>query len=152
MSIQMYGWCGKIARIHLTDQSWRVEVPDLNVLKSFIGGRGLAGYYIRKKITLDWNHPDMPLLLFTGPLVNTRSPTSGRMTIMSRSPLTGAVGDSSVGGSFGFQLKKAGFDGIIITGKSDRLCGIEIKDNDIHISDASHLKGRETGDVQCFSP
>jgi aldehyde:ferredoxin oxidoreductase len=147
MSIQMYGWCGKIARIHLTDPSWRVEVPDLNVLKTFIGGRGLAGYYIRKKITLDWNHPDMPLLLFAGPLVNTRSPTSGRMTIMSRSPLTGAVGDSSVGGSFGFQLKKAGFDGIIITGKSDRLCGIEIKDNNIHISDASHLKSRETGDV-----
>ena len=147
MGIQMYGWCGKIARIHLTDQSWCVEVPDLKVLKTFIGGRGLAGYYIRKKITLDWNHPDMPLLLFAGPLVNTRSPTSGRMTIMSRSPLTGAVGDSSVGGSFGFQLKKAGFDGIIITGKSDRLCGIEIKDNNIHISDASHLKGRKTGDV-----
>jgi aldehyde:ferredoxin oxidoreductase len=147
MSIQMYGWCGKIARIHLTDQSWCVEVPDLNVLKTFIGGRGLAGYYIRKKITLDWNHPDMPILLFAGPLVNTRSPTSGRMTIMSRSPLTGTVGDSSVGGSFGFQLKKAGFDGIIITGKSDRLCGIEIKDNNIHISDASQLNGRETGDV-----
>ena len=147
MSIQMYGWCGKIVRIHLTDQSWRIEVPDLNILKTFIGGRGLAGYYIRKKITLDWNHPDMPLLLFAGPLVNTRSPTSGRMTIMSRSPLTGAVGDSSVGGSFGFHLKKAGFDGIIITGKSDRLCGIEINDNNIHISDASHLKSRETGDV-----
>jgi aldehyde:ferredoxin oxidoreductase len=147
MNNQMYGWCGKIARIHLTDQSWRVEVPDLNVLKMFIGGRGLAGYYLRKKITLDWNQPDMPFLLFAGPLVNTRSPTSGRMTIMSRSPLTGAVGDSSVGGSFGFQLKKAGFDGIIITGKSLSLCGIEIKDNSIHISDASHLKGRGTGEI-----
>jgi len=147
MSNQMYGWCGKIARIHLADQSWRIDIPDLNVLKNFIGGRGLAGYYIRQKITLDWHHPDMPLLLFAGPLVNTLSPTSGRMTIMSRSPLTGAIGDSSVGGSFGFQLKKAGFDGIIITGKSERLCGIEIKNNNIHISDASHLKGRGIGDV-----
>jgi aldehyde:ferredoxin oxidoreductase len=147
MSIQMYGWCGNIARIHLSDRSCRVEIPDLNVLKTFIGGRGLAGYYIRKKITLDWHHPDMPLLLFAGPLVNTRSPTSGRMTIMSRSPLTGAVGDSSVGGSFGFQLKKAGFDGIIITGTSDRLCGIEIKNSNIHIADASHLKGRKTDET-----
>lgn len=143
----MYGWCGKIARINLTDRTCRVEIPDLSVLKTFIGGRGLAGYYIRKKITLDWNHLDMPILLFAGPLVHTRSPTSGRMTIMSRSPLTGTVGDSSVGGSFGFQLKKAGFDGIVITGKSDRLCGIEIKDNDIQILNASHLKGRKTGDV-----
>jgi aldehyde:ferredoxin oxidoreductase len=150
MSNQMNGWCGKIARIHLTDQSWHIEVPDLNVLKMFIGGRGLAGYYLSKKITLDWGHPDMPLLLFAGPLVNTRSPTSGRMTMMSRSPLTGAVGDSSVGGTFGFQLKKAGFDGIIITGKSHRLCGIEIKDSTIRISDASHLKGRETGEVHSF--
>lgn len=41
----MCGWCGKIVRIHLTDPSWRVEVPDLNVLQTFIGGRGLAGYY-----------------------------------------------------------------------------------------------------------
>ena len=42
MSVQMYGWCGKIVRIHLTDPSWRVEVPDLNVLQTFIGGRGPA--------------------------------------------------------------------------------------------------------------
>jgi len=139
----MHGWHDKIARIDLTNRSWRTEIPDFDILTKFIGGRGLAGYYIRKKITLNWNHPDMPLLLFAGPLVNTRSPTSGRMTIMSRSPQTGAVGDSSVGGSLGFQLKKAGFDGIVISGKSSKLCGIEILDNDIRITDASHLKGRE---------
>jgi aldehyde:ferredoxin oxidoreductase len=143
----MHGWHGKIARVDLTRRSWRIEVPDIDILKKFIGGRGLAGFYIRKKITLNWNHPEMPLLLFTGPLVNTRSPTSGRMTIMSRSPLTGAVGDASVGGSLGFQLKKAGFDGIIISGTSSRLCGIEITDNEIKIIDASHLEGREISDV-----
>jgi len=139
----MHGWHGKIARIDLTSRSWRTEIPDVDILMKFIGGRGLAGYYIRKKITLNWNHPEMPLLLFTGPLVNTRSPTSGRMTLMSRSPLTGAVGDSSVGGSLGFQLKKAGFDGIVISGKSRNLCGVEILDNDIRITDASPLKGCE---------
>ena len=139
----MYGWHGKIARIDLTQRSWRAEVPDIGILKTFIGGRGLAGFYMRTSITLEWNHPQMPLLLFTGPLVNTRSPTSGRMTMMSRSPLTGTVGDASVGGSFGFQLKKAGFDGIIVSGKSSRLCGIEITDNDIRIVDASPFEGRE---------
>ncbi len=143
----MHGWHGKIAMINLTRRSWRVEVPEIDVLKKFIGGRGLAGFYIRDNITLNWDHPQMPLLLFTGPLVNTRSPTSGRMTIMSRSPLTGAIGDASVGGSLGFQLKKSGFDGIIITGKSSRLCGIEMTDNDIKIVDASHLKAREVGHV-----
>jgi len=143
----MYGWCGKIARINLSDQTWSVETVDPEILKKFIGGRGLAGYYLRKRITHHWDDPDMPLLIFTGPLVNTRSPTSGRMTIMSRSPLTGTVGDSSVGGSFGTELKKAGFDGIIITGKSHTLAGIEILNASIRITDAGHLAGRQTGYV-----
>ncbi len=143
----MYGWCGKIARINLSDQTGWVDTADPDILKTFIGGRGLSGYYLREKITLDWNHPDMPLLFFAGPLVNTRSPTSGRMTIMSRSPLTGTVGDSSVGGSFAHQLKKAGFDGIIITGKSETLCGIEIRDQTIRIVDAAHFAGRKIGEV-----
>jgi aldehyde:ferredoxin oxidoreductase len=147
MGITMYGWCGKIARINLCDHTWTIETVDLKILKKFIGGRGLAGYYLGKKITLNWDDPDMPLLIFTGPLVNTRSPTSGRMTIMSRSPLTGTVGDSSVGGSFGTELKKAGFDGIIITGKHHTLSGIEIFNASIHIIDAIHLSGRQTGYV-----
>ncbi len=146
----MYGWCEKIARINLSDQTGCVDTADPDILKAFIGGRGLSGYYLREKITLDWNHPDMPLLFFAGPLVNTRSPTSGRMTIMSRSPLTGTVGDSSVGGSFAHQLKKAGFDGIIITGKSETLCGIEIQDRTIRIVDAAHFAGRKIGEVHSF--
>jgi aldehyde:ferredoxin oxidoreductase len=143
----MYGWCGKIVKINLCDHTWDIERVDPEILKKFIGGRGLAGYYLGKKITLGWDDPDMPLLIFTGPLVNTRSPTSGRMTIMSRSPLTGTVGDSSVGGSFGTELKKAGFDGIIIIGKSPTLSGIEIFNASIHITDAGHLAGRQTGYV-----
>ena len=143
----MYGWCGKIARINLSDQTWSVQTADPDILKKFIGGRGLAGYYLSKRITLNWDDPDMPLLIFTGPLVNTRSPTSGRMTIMSRSPLTGTVGDSSVGGSFGTELKKAGFDGIIITGKSNTLSGIEILNASIRVTDARRLAGRQTGYV-----
>jgi len=143
----MYGWCGKIAKINLCDHTWDIERVDPEILKKFIGGRGLAGYYLGKKITLGWDDPDMPLLIFTGPLVNTRSPTSGRMTIMSRSPLTDTVGDSSVGGSFGTELKKAGFDGIIITGKSPTLSGIEIFNASIHVTDAGHLAGRQTGYV-----
>ena len=143
----MYGWCGKITRINLSDKTWDIETVDPEILKKFIGGRGLAGYYLGKKITLNWDDPEMPLLIFTGPLVNTRSPTSGRMTIMSRSPLTGTVGDSSVGGSFGTELKKAGFDGIILTGKSHKLSGIEILNDSIHVTDASHFAGRQTGYV-----
>ena len=126
-----YGWTGKILRIDLTDGKTSGIETD-RYRDKYIGGRGLAGYFLKKHITRPYDDPDMPVLFFTGPLVNTKSPTSGRMTIMSKSPLTGTIGDSSVGGSFGTMLKKAGFDGIIITGGSDYLCGIEISDNQIH--------------------
>ncbi|MDD2388657.1 MAG: aldehyde ferredoxin oxidoreductase family protein [Desulfobacterales bacterium] len=147
------GWCGKIARIDLTSKQWTVEIPDPETLMKFIGGRGLAGFYLRDHITLNWDDPDMPLLLFTGPLVNTPSPTSGRMTIMSRSPLTGTIGDCSVGGSLGVQLKSAGFDGIIITGKSDLPCGIEIEDHAIRFASAESVTGMSTSDAcRIFKP
>ena len=146
----MYGWCGKIAGINLADHTWRIETVDPELLKKFIGGRGLAGYYLRKYITLDWDNPEMPLLLFTGPLVNTASPTSGRMTVMSRSPLTGTIGDSSVGGTFGTELKRAGLDGLFITGKSKSLCGLEITDKTIRITPAAHLAGRGITPVNTF--
>ncbi len=141
MKNRLFGWCGKILNINLTDHSWRIETPDESIYFNWIGGRGLAGYYLKDSVTKAWDDPDMPLLFFTGPLVNTKSPTSGRMTVMSKSPLTGTVGDSSVGGSLGTTLKKAGFDGIIITGKSSSLCGIELSDNTVTFKDADNLKG-----------
>ncbi len=141
----MHGWHGKILKIELDTGSVRIERPELKHYLDFIGGRGLAGYFLRDSITFDWNDPRMPLLLFTGPLVDTISPTSGRMTVMSRSPLTGTVGDSSVGGTLGTALKKTGFDGIVITGRSRSLCGIEIVNGEVSIRDAAELKGATTG-------
>ena len=137
----MNGWCGKILKIDLNTHSIDTEVPDINIYQKFIGGKGLAGFYLRDKITLKWDNPDMPLLFFTGPLVNTISPTSGIMNIMSKSPLTGTVGDISVGGILGTQLKKAGWDGIIIKGKSKTKCGIEINDQNVKFTEVSHMTG-----------
>lgn len=144
MNRTMYGWTGKILLIDLTTGTTGVLRPDKSIYHRFIGGKGLAGHYLRPHITLPWDHPDMPLLIFTGPLVGTIAPTSGRSTVMSRSPLTGTVADCSVGGRLGFQLKRAGWDGIIITGKADSLCHIEIEDDTVHIGDAAQYKGKDT--------
>jgi aldehyde:ferredoxin oxidoreductase len=86
----------------------------------------------------------MPLLMMTGPLVGTASPTSGRMCIMSRSPLTGTIGDCSVGGSLGTHMKRAGWDGIVISGQSRQWVGITIHDSRIAIVPAGHLQGLRT--------
>ena len=143
----MFGWHGRILKINLDLQSVQVDNPAPEVYRDFVGGRGLAGFYLRDRISLEWNDPAMPVLLFTGPLVDTAAPMSGRMAIMSRSPLTGTIGDCSVGGALGTLLKRAGWDGVIITGKSEDLCGIEINDDHIAIVDAVSLRGWTTGRV-----
>jgi len=131
----MTGWTGRVLHIDLTTGKTAILNPAGAVYHRFIGGKGLAGYYLRPQVTLPWDHPDMPLLFFTGPLVGTVAPTSGRSTVMSRSPLTGTIADSSVGGRLGFQLKRAGWDGIIITGRAKSPRGIEIEEDRVRITD-----------------
>ena len=143
----MNGWCGKILDIDLEKRTFKEFAPEPEILRTYLGGRGLAGFFLKEHITRIWDDPQMPLLLFTGPLVNTLSPTSGRMTFMSRSPLTGTVGDASVGGRLGTTLKKAGFDGLIIHGKSRALCGLVISEQGVCFTDALHLKGRSVSET-----
>jgi len=141
----MNGWCGRMLHVNLTDGTHRWERPDPSAYERWIGGKGLAGHYLRPRVRSSWDAPEMPLVFMTGPLVGTASPTSGRMCVMSRSPLTGTVGDCSVGGSLGTEFKKAGLDGLIVSGRSDRLCGIEIADESVEIVDAAPLAGTATG-------
>ena len=136
----MYGWKRKILHIDLTTKEYNIETPSIDLYEKFIGGKGLAGYYLKPFITKSWDSPEMPLLFFTGPLGDTLSPASDNVTVMSRSPLTGTIGDASAGGKLGNQIKRAGYDGIVITGKSNRLCGINITNGSVEISDARHME------------
>ncbi len=145
----MYGWMGKVLHVNLSTGEHFVETPEQEVYEKYIGGKGLCGYYLWDYVKLPWDSKDMPLLFFTGPLVGTLSPTSGRMCVMSRSGLTGTVCDCSVGGTLGVQIKRAGFDGVVVSGKSDSLCGIEIVDSCARIVDAKALEGMEVS--QCVS-
>ncbi len=136
---EIFGWTGRVLLINLNERSASVLNPPQKVYHEYIGGKGMAGWYLRSYCTKSWDSPDIPLIFFTGPLVDTESPTSGRFTIMSMSPLTGAIADSSAGGRFGTEIKRAGFDGIIITGSSTNLCGLIIKDDLVSFSNASSL-------------
>ncbi|MFA5718403.1 MAG: aldehyde ferredoxin oxidoreductase family protein [Desulfobulbaceae bacterium] len=139
-----HGWTGKVIKVDLTAGTISTLRPSAELYRKFIGGKGLAGHFLRPCITLPWDHPDMPILLFTGPLVGTAAPTSGRSTVMSRSPLTGTVADCSVGGRLGFQLKRAGWDGIIITGRSPFPRGLEIDNDAVRLVDATAHWGATT--------
>lgn len=143
----IYGWTGKILKIDLSSRTYSDITPDKETYRKYIGGKGLGNYYLLPHAHLNWNDPEMPLIFMTGPLVGTQAPTSGRICVLTKSPLTGTVGDASAGGRFGTELKKAGWDGIIITGKAPHLSMIIIDDGNIKISDASHLKGKGIPDT-----
>jgi aldehyde:ferredoxin oxidoreductase len=98
------GWMGAILHINLSERTHWVEHPDADLYHRCIGGKGLAGAYLFPKVTLPWDAPEMPLIFMSGPLVATQSPTSGRLHVMSRSPLTGTIGDASVGAAWAYTL------------------------------------------------
>ena len=140
----MYGWTGKILHIDLTRQKTEVETPEPGFYHRFLGGKGMGGQYLRPAATRAWDDPGMPVSLFTGPLTATIAPTSGRAHLVSKSPLTGCVGDASVGGKLATQIKRAGWDGMVITGRSPHPVGLEIRDDTVIFQRADHLWGKDT--------
>ncbi len=142
-----YGFTGKLLHIDLTAKTSRVERPSEALYRRFLGGKGLAGQYLAPHIRRSFDDPKTPILFFTGPLTGTIAPTSGRMTVMSVSPQTGTIGDANLGGRLGTELKKAGWDGIILTGRADDLCGVVVKDGEVGFRDAASLAGKTSGEV-----
>ncbi len=143
----MHGWTGKILKVNLTDKTTEeLRLPPDVYLRN-IGGKGLSGELLLEHFRHSWDDPQMPLAFMTGPLNNTSSPTSGRMTVMSRSPLTGAVCDASVGGKMGTVLKRAGYDGIVMTGKSLDWCGLSISETGVSFGNAAHLTGLPISEI-----
>lgn len=144
----MYGYTGKSLRVDLTKGSLEILDTPATLITSFIGGRGIAVARIGKSIVRHWDDPEMPLLFSSGPLVGTEVPTSGRSSVASRSPLTGTICDCSVGGNFGTELKRAGFDFIEITGRSDRWTILRIEDGLAQIEDGSSLAGKNVSETR----
>ena len=119
-----------------------VHVPD-DIYRDFIGGSGLAAALLYPVLSrdLDPYGPDAPLLLSTGPLTGTRGPSVGRFTICGKSPATGLWGESNIGGQAGPELRKAGFDGLWITGQADAPVYLWVCDGSIEVRSADHLWG-----------
>lgn len=142
-----FGYTGKSIKVDLTTKRIEIiETPD-DLCKNYLGGRGIGVALIADRIKEEYYSPNMPLIFATGPLVATAAPTSGRMSVISRSPLTGTVFDCSVGGRFATELKKAGFDYIEISGISDRWVILNIDNGSVEIEDAESLVGKNTSYV-----
>lgn len=137
----MNGWTGTILRIDLsTGTSCRENIPR-TLLEEYLGGRGLGVRLMRDFFHLDPFDPAMPLIFAVGPLCGTPAPTSARLSVVSRSPLTGTIYDCSAGGRFAWRLKSAGVDVLFITGKSPTPVMVTITSDAVAVLPADPLWG-----------
>ncbi len=125
--------------------------PPANILKQYLGGRGIGTYFFYKySYPKDAFDPENMLVFATGPLTGTSFPTAARITLVSRSPLTNTVSSSNMGGNWGSQLRKAGIDVLGIKGKSEDLLYIRIFNDEITFHKDSELKGKTTHQTEKY--
>lgn len=142
----MSGYNGCILRINLTNSEVKKEKIDMNNAKKFIGGRGLGTkiFYDEVNPKVDPLSEENKLIIATGPLSGTFTPTGGRYMVITKSPLTNTIASSNSGGKWGAELKFAGYDVIIIEGKAKTPVYITIKDSEINIKPANEIWGKYT--------
>ena len=138
----------RLLRVNLSDNSFKDEMIPADVLKQYIGGKGLAAYYCYKEIKpgIDALSPENKLMFFVGPLTAVFNVYS-RHVIAAKSPQTGTFSDSYAGGWFGAELAKAGYLGIIFEGRAKQLTCLKIDSGKVSLEGAGHLAGKTTYEV-----
>ncbi|RBP59688.1 aldehyde:ferredoxin oxidoreductase [Alkalibaculum bacchi] len=140
---------GKLARINLSTGVIQTEELDFDLAKKFIGGRGLGTKIIYDEgiATVDPLSEQNKLVYIPGPMTGTSSPTAGRYMVVTKSPLNNFIASSNSGGVWGAKLKYAGWDALIVEGKSDKPVYINIEDEKIEILPADQYMGKLSEEV-----
>ena len=139
----------QIAIIDLAKQECKIRPVPAKLRKYFLGGRGInmAFLYSLVKPGIDPLGPENPLIFGAGAVTGTLEPTAARMNITAKSPETGILGDGSFGGFFGVELRKAGFDHLVILNKAAKPTYLYIHDGQIEFKDAAHFQDLDVHQV-----
>jgi aldehyde:ferredoxin oxidoreductase len=140
---------GKILRVDLTrNKMWTQDTA--HYAKRFLGGRGVNSYLLLNEMSpqTGWSDPENPLIFGVGCLVGTMAPGACRVSIDTKNAYTGGKGSTNFGGHFGAELKYAGFDHVVITGKAKKPVYLWIRDGEAEIRDAAHIWGNTTYDTE----
>jgi aldehyde:ferredoxin oxidoreductase len=145
----MNGYAGKLLRVNLSNAKISKEEISDSLKKDFLGGRGFAVKLLWEEV----KHADPlseknKIIFSTGPLTGQAIPSSGKMVIASKSPLTGGYGDGNIGTMAAVHLKKAGYDVVVVEGKSEKPCYLLIEDEKVKIVEAPELWGKNTFETQ----
>ncbi len=146
----MFGYAGTFLRVNLSNREITTESLSEEMARKYLGGRGFAArlLYTELEKGIDPLGPQNKIIVCTGVLTGTPTPVGNRTTIAAKSPLTGVWGDATFGGKFGGELKRTGFDALIIEGASEKPVYLYIKDGRAEIRDASSIWGLDTGPAQ----
>jgi aldehyde:ferredoxin oxidoreductase len=146
----MFGWSGKVLRVDLSRHAATVEDLDRTAAEHYIGGLGLGARYLYDEIdpAVDPYSSENKLLFVTGPLTGTGAPAGNRYVVVTKSPLTGGIANSTAGGEFAPSLKYAGYDMIIFEGRAEKPVYLYIDDDEVSFHGADALWGKPTSETE----
>jgi aldehyde:ferredoxin oxidoreductase len=145
------GYIGKILRVNLSNKDIKTEALNMDLARHYIGGRGLATKYYYdevKNLNIDPLSKENKLIFAAGPLTGTPAPSASRYMVVTKGALNNAIASSNSGGFWGPELKFAGFDMIIIEGKSEKPVYLWVHDGSAELKDASDLWGKDTHETE----
>jgi aldehyde:ferredoxin oxidoreductase len=150
MEARLGGYMGKLLVVDLSSGEIKDEPLNMDYVRRFIGGSGLACRYLYDMVDADTDPlgPENPLFFMAGPLTGTRAPSCSRFVVCARSPLTGLWGEANSGGFFGPEMRFTSYDGIIIKGKAPQPVYLHIADGKATLRDAKYLWGKGTYETQ----
>src|SRR5437867_13284364 len=147
---ERYGSWGRILRVDLTKGTTSVEEMDVETFRRRPGGRALIAHYLLRELPkgADPLGPENVLVFAMGVLTGTPLSGASRHAVGAKSPLSNGFGEAEVGGFWGAELKRAGWDGIVVKGAATSPVYIYLKDDQVEIRDARHLWGLEIMDTE----
>jgi aldehyde:ferredoxin oxidoreductase len=144
----MHGWTGTLLRVNLSKGSIKKEPINESWAKDYIGGRGLGAKYLSEEMdpNVDPLSPDNKMIFATGPLTGTSSSCGARYMVITKGALNGTITTSNSGGTWGPELKFAGYDLLILEGKAEAPVYLWIYDDQVEIRSAAHIWGKSVWD------
>jgi len=150
MAMGQYGFWNKILHVDLSRRETRIEEPGPAFYRHYGGGRGFIAHFILKYVPegAEPLGPNNVLVFAPGVVTGAPVPGAGRHSVGAMSPLTGGYGEAESGGYWGAELKRAGWDAIVVHGQAETPVYLWINGDAVEIRDASHLWGKVTGDAE----
>ncbi|MEM3830293.1 MAG: aldehyde ferredoxin oxidoreductase family protein [Conexivisphaerales archaeon] len=146
----MYGWNGRILRVNLSKKKVEVEEYNADFALKYIGGRGFAAKILFDELKpgIDPLGPENKLIVAAGPLTGLPGPSLGKLVIAAKSPLTGGYGDGNAGTMAAVQMRRAGFDALVVDGKTEKPVYIYVEEEKGYILSADGLWGKTTFEAE----